>query len=52
LEKLIKGYLVNISYPDEQVGKILDFLDQSAIANNTSVVLWSDHGYHLGDKDF
>jgi serralysin len=51
-KKLIQGYLASISYVDEQLGKVIDSLDQSAIANNTSVVLWSDHGYHLGDKDF
>ena len=51
-KKLIQGYLASISYMDDQVGKVVDALDNSAIADNTSVVLWSDHGYHLGDKDF
>jgi arylsulfatase A-like enzyme len=48
-KKLIQGYLASISYVDEQIGKVIDALDQSAIANNTSVVLWSDHGYHISD---
>ncbi|MGJ8616368.1 MAG: sulfatase-like hydrolase/transferase [Sulfitobacter sp.] len=51
-KKLIQAYLATISFMDAQVGKIIDAVDNSAIANNTAVVLWSDHGYHLGDKDF
>ena len=50
-KKLVQAYLAAISYMDSQVGKVLEALDNSAIAENTSVVLWSDHGYHLGDKD-
>ncbi len=50
-KKLVQAYLATISFMDEQVGKILDALEDSAIAGTTSIVLWSDHGYHLGDKD-
>jgi arylsulfatase A-like enzyme len=35
---------------DAQVGRLLDALDGSAYAKNTTVVLWSDHGWHLGEK--
>ena len=40
-----------LSFADAQVGRLLDALDQSPIAKNTIVVLWSDHGFHLGEKD-
>lgn len=48
---LIQAYLATISFMDAQIGKMLNALDNSAIAENTTVMLWSDHGYHLGDKD-
>ena len=47
----VQGYLASVSYADAMLGKVLDALQQSAIANDTMIVLWSDHGYHLGDKD-
>ena len=43
------GYFANISYMDAQVGKVLDALDQSGVADHTIVVFISDHGYHLGE---
>jgi arylsulfatase A-like enzyme len=46
----IHGYLANISYADAMIGRVLDALEQSPYADNTIVVLWSDHGYHLGEK--
>ena len=46
----IHGYLACISYADAMIGRVLDALDQSPYADNTIVVLWSDHGYHLGEK--
>lgn len=46
----IHGYLACISYADAMLGRILDALDASPNAKNTIVVLWSDHGYHLGEK--
>lgn len=45
-----QAYLACIAFVDYQVGRVLDALEQSAIADNTIVVLWSDHGYHLGEK--
>lgn len=49
-EPLVRAYLASISFMDAQVGRVLDALDQSAAARNTIVVLWSDHGWHLGEK--
>lgn len=46
----VQGYLASISYADGLVGRLLDALDASAYANNTVVVLWTDHGWHLGEK--
>ena len=47
--ELIHGYYACVSYIDAQIGKLLDALEASGEANNTVIVLWSDHGYHLGD---
>ncbi len=46
----VQGYLASISYTDGLVGRLIDALDASAYANNTVVVLWTDHGWHLGEK--
>ncbi|MEQ1829066.1 MAG: sulfatase [Pirellula sp.] len=46
----VKSYLACISLIDAQVGKMLDALDASPNADNTLVMLWSDHGWHLGEK--
>ncbi|MEX2115117.1 MAG: sulfatase [Pirellulales bacterium] len=43
------GYYAATSYADAQIGKVLDALDQFDLRKNTIVVLWSDHGYHLGE---
>ena len=46
----VQGYLAAISFADDMVGRILDELAASPYADETAVVLWSDHGYHLGEK--
>ena len=46
----VRSYLAAISFADAQVGRIVDALEKSAYAKNTAVVLWSDHGWHLGQK--
>jgi iduronate 2-sulfatase len=46
---LIHGYYAATSYTDAQIGRVLDALDASEAADNTIVVLWGDHGWHLGD---
>jgi iduronate 2-sulfatase len=47
--QLIHGYYASISYMDAQVGKVLVGLEKHGFADNTIVVLWGDHGWHLGD---
>lgn len=47
----VAAYLACVKFVDAQVGKVLDALDASLHANNTIIVLWSDHGWHLGEKD-
>jgi iduronate 2-sulfatase len=47
--KLIHGYYASVSYADAQLGKVLDALEASGEAGNTVIVLWGDHGFHLGD---
>ena len=49
-KKLVRAYLACISYSDAQVGRMLSALEAGPNADNTIVVLWSDHGYHLGEK--
>ena len=46
----VRAYLASISFADEQLGRVLDALNASPHATNTIVVLWSDHGWHLGEK--
>jgi len=49
-KELVYGYLACISFVDDQLGQVLKALDKSKYADNTIVVLWSDHGQHLGEK--
>lgn len=46
----VRAYLASITYADDQLGHVLDALDESPHAKNTIIVLWSDHGWHLGEK--
>lgn len=47
---LVRAYLASVSFVDAQVGRVVEALDKSPYANNTIIVLWSDHGWHLGTK--
>lgn len=46
------GYLACTSYVDKLIGDVLGELDQLGLAENTIVVLWGDHGWHLGEHNF
>ena len=49
MRKLIHGYYACVSYTDAQIGKVLDELERLEMAENTIVILWGDHGWHLGE---
>ncbi|MDO6602842.1 sulfatase [Arenibacter palladensis] len=49
--KMVQSYQASADFSDEMVGRLLDKLDASGKAENTIIILWADHGYHLGDKD-
>ncbi|MEM7368430.1 MAG: sulfatase [Bacteroidota bacterium] len=46
----IRAYLACNAYTDDNVGRVINALDASPYADNTIIVLWSDHGYHFGEK--
>jgi arylsulfatase A-like enzyme len=48
---LVQSYLACISFTDHQVGKLLDALDNSQYKDNTYIVLYTDHGFHQGEKE-
>jgi len=48
--KAVQGYLAAISFADAILGRVLDGLEEGPNAGDTSIVLWSDHGWHLGEK--
>jgi arylsulfatase A-like enzyme len=50
-KELIHAYYATISYVDAQIGLLMKKLDELGIADNTIIVLWGDHGWHLGDHD-
>lgn len=46
----VRGYLASIAFMDRQIGRVLDALEASPHAENTIIVFWTDHGWHLGEK--
>lgn len=46
----VHSYLATISFVDSQLGRLLDGLEKSHHRDNTVVILWSDHGFHIGEK--
>lgn len=49
MRHLMHGYYACVSYVDAQIGRLLDALEEEGLADNTIVVLWSDHGWKLGE---
>ncbi len=50
-EKIIQAYAASITFADAMIGKLLDTFYHSEYAQNTTLVLWSDHGMHMGEKE-
>jgi len=50
-KEAVRSYQACATFADAQVGRIVDALERSDYADNTIIVLWSDHGYHLGEKE-
>ena len=49
-KRIIQGYLASVSFVDYEIGRVVEALQNSKYADNTVIVLWSDHGYRLGEK--
>ncbi|MEZ6129112.1 MAG: sulfatase [Planctomycetaceae bacterium] len=49
-KEAIQAYLASVTYADTQLGRLLDALEASGLRDNTVIVLWGDHGWHLGEK--
>jgi arylsulfatase A-like enzyme len=47
----VRAYQASCTFADRQLGRVLDALAASPYADNTVIAVWSDHGYHLGEKD-
>ena len=50
-KKAVQAYLATIAFVDHEVGRLIKGLDESSKAENTIVVFWGDHGWHLGEKE-
>jgi arylsulfatase A-like enzyme len=46
----VRAYMACVTFVDTQIGRLLDTLDNSPYADNTTIILWGDHGWHLGEK--
>ncbi len=49
-KEAVKAYLACVTFVDHHVGRLLSALDNGRFGNNTVIVIWSDHGWHLGEK--
>jgi arylsulfatase A-like enzyme len=47
---LVRSYLASVSFTDSQIGRLLEALSANGLSDNTIVVVWGDHGWHLGEK--
>jgi arylsulfatase A-like enzyme len=52
LRRFIQAYLASVASVDEQIGRILDVVDSSELQVNTIIILTSDHGWGMGEKDY
>lgn len=50
-KKAVQGYLASVAFADAQIGRVLDALESGPNTKHTVVVLWTDHGWHLGEKE-
>jgi arylsulfatase A-like enzyme len=50
-KEAVQAYLATITYLDGQIGRVLDAYDKSPHRDNTIIILWGDHGWHLGEKE-
>ena len=50
-ENAVSSYLATVTFVDEMLGKLVHSLESSGQADNTWILLWSDHGWHLGEKE-
>jgi len=50
-KEAVQAYLAAISFSDYELGRLIDGLKKSPLYKNTVIVLWTDHGFHAGDKD-
>ena len=51
-KNLIHGYYASVSYMDVLIGELINGLDELGLRDNTTIILWSDHGYFLGEHGF
>lgn len=49
-KKAVQGYLASVAFVDAQIGRLMKAFDASPNRDNTIIVLWTDHGWHLGEK--
>lgn len=50
VKEAVRAYLAAVSYADAMLGRVLDAIDEGGHADNTIVIVWSDQGFHLGEK--
>lgn len=52
LERWTQAYLACVYFADAQLGFVLDALEENGLSENTVIIVTSDHGYHMGEKDY
>ncbi len=51
VKEILQAYLACVSFADDSIGGVLKALEGSEYADNTVIIVWGDHGYHIGEKD-